>query len=290
MKKVIIIAEIGECWNGDKEQAKMLIKNAALSGCDYVKFQTLDPDTVRSNDPERDWFLKVSLNDKMIDFIISLAHKNKIKPLFSPANAKKAKVLKEKFNLNEVKVASSVFHNREAVKYIAKNYKRVFLSTGMSSLSEIRSITSLFNKKNNELYLLHCISEYPTGPLLKERGLVSLAEEDVHLNMMLILKKLFPHYRIGYSDHSAGLLVPVCAVAAGAEVIEKHITLDRRRPVRLYNSTRGYLGTDHIFSLEPNELKQMVKQIRHVERIFGDLTWKRTKGEKTLKKFLVGRF
>lgn len=108
--------------------------------------------------------------------------------------------------------------------------------------------------------------------------------------MMIILKKSFPQYKIGYSDHTVGLLAPICAVAAGAEVIEKHITLDRSRPVELYNSGKGYLGTDHIFSLEPDELREMVRQIRQVEKILGDWKWERTEGEKILKDFLVSRF
>lgn len=290
MRKTIIIAEVGECWNGDRDQAKRLIEIAAEAGCDYVKFQTLDRDTVRDDDPERDWFLKITLTEEMIDLIIQHSGKNKIKPLFTPANIKKAKMLKEQFRLREVKIASSVAHNKETVEYIAKNYQTVFLSTGMSSLKEIEDMVRYFQASDIELYLLHCISEYPTGPLLKNKGLVPLSEDDVHLNMMLILKEKFPRFKIGYSDHTRGVLACICAVAAGAEVIEKHITLDRRTPLEAYKSGKGYLGTDHVLSLEPGELKDMIKQIRQVERIFGERQWKRTEGERMLKDFLVGRF
>ena len=110
------------------------------------------------------------------------------------------------------------------------------------------------------------------------------------MNMMLLLKEEFPQHRVGYSDHTDGLLAPVCAAAAGAQVIEKHITLDRGRPLELYKSGKGYLGTDHILSLEPEELKKMVKKIRRVEKIFGDRRWERTEGEKILRDFLVRRF
>ena len=286
----LIIAEVGECWNGDKEQAKKLIRVAAEAGCDYVKFQTLDKNTLNDDDPERDWFIKIALTDEMIAFLIDYARKNKIRPLFTPPNIEKARLLKEKFRLNEVKIASSVSYNNDTVTYIAENFRKVFLSTGMNLLDDVRSTVRRFNKKNNELYLLHTISEYPTGPLLKKRGLVSLAEKDVRLNMMLILGRAFPRYKIGYSDHTAGLLAPVCAVAAGAKVIEKHITLDRDKPTALYKSGKGYLGTDHIFSLEPDELKEMVKKIRGIEKIFGEYKWKRTEAENISKAFLIGRF
>lgn len=290
MKKTIVIAEIGECWNGDRVQAKKLIGIAANAGCDYVKFQTLDKNTIRENDPEKEWFLKVALSEEMIGFIIKEAARNRIRPLFTPANAKKAKMLKEQFKLSEVKIASSVAHDKEAVKYCAKNFRTIFLSTGMSSLSEVKAMVNRFKDSRAKLYLLHCISEYPTGPLLKKRGLASLSENDVHLRMMLILKEKFPHCGIGYSDHTQGTLACILAVAAGAEVIEKHVTLDRRTPLELYKSGKGYLGTDHVLSLEPSEFIDLVRQIRQVEKIFGSPKWKRTEGEMMLKNFLVGRF
>ncbi len=290
MKKAIIIAEIGECWNGDRLQAKKLIQIAAKAGCDYVKFQTLDRDTVRQDDPEKEWFLKLALSEEMISFIIQEAKKNNIRPLFTPANAKKAELLRQRFKLTEVKIASSVAHNKDTVKYCAKNFQTVFLSTGMSSLPEIKEMVSNFKDSRTKLFLLHCISEYPTGPLLEQRGLKSLSEENVRLKMMLILKDKFPRFKIGYSDHTIGALACICAVAAGAEVIEKHITLDRKTPIERYKNGRGYLGTDHILSMEPAELVDFVKQIRQVERIFGEVKWKRTEGEIMLKDFLIGRF
>lgn len=289
-RKTVIIAEVGECWNGEQKEARELIRIASEAGCDYVKFQTLDCRTVKDNDPERDWFLKVALTEEMIGFVIKHARLCNIAPLFTPANAEKAKMLKEKFALSEVKIASSVAQDKETVSYIAQNFKTIFLSTGMSSLRHIRSMVNCFKDKKRNLYLLHCISEYPTGPLLYKRGLVPLAEKDVHLRMMLMLIKEFSRYRIGYSDHTVGLLAPVCAVAAGAEVIEKHITLNRNKPIKLYKSGKGYLGTDHVLSLEPDELKEMVRKIRQVERILGDWKWERTEGEKVLRPFLSGRF
>ncbi len=290
LRKTIIIAEVGECWNGNIEEAKMLIKLSARAGCDYVKFQTLDSETIKDSDPEKCWFEKIALTDQNIGFIINFAIKNGIKPLFTPANLKKARLLKEKFKLSDVKIASSVSHDLETVKYIAKHFKRIFMSTGMNSLGELKNKVNLFNKKVHELYLLHCISEYPTGPLLARDGLKALNEHDVHLNMMIILKKMFPGFKVGYSDHTVGLLASICAVSAGAEVIEKHVTLNRKKPISIYKSGKGYLGTDHVLSIEPAELAELVKLIRQIEKIFGKMKWERTQGENILKEFLVGRF
>ena len=163
------------------------------------------------------------------------------------------------------------------------------MSTGMASLDEINKAVDNLNSVD-ELYIMHCISEYPTGPLLERRGLKALDIQDVHLNMMKMLRTVYPHFKIGYSDHTGGILAPVIAVAAGAKVIEKHITLDRKRPIENYLQGKEYLGTDHILSIEPPELKEMVKQIRQVESMLGEWNWERSEGEKILLDFLRGRF
>ena len=99
-----------------------------------------------------------------------------------------------------------------------------------------------------------------------------------------------PQYKVGYSDHTQGVLAPVAAVAAGAVVIEKHITMDREMPVLNLHEGRKYLGTDHILALEPDELKEMVRQIREVEVMLGSWTWERSAGENVLVNFLRQRF
>jgi sialic acid synthase SpsE len=141
-----------------------------------------------------------------------------------------------------------------------------------------------------ELYLLHCISEYPTGPLLDSRGPVALRDEDVHLAMMHMLAERYPQARAGYSDHTVGLLAPMLAAAAGARVIEKHVTLDRDTPMRHFKTGGRYLGTDHVLSLEPPELTEMVRSIRTVETMLGAREWRRSAGELTLRDFLRRRF
>ena len=140
------------------------------------------------------------------------------------------------------------------------------------------------------MIILHCISEYPTGPLLEQRGLKALDERDAHLNMINILKREFPQYKIGYSDHTDGIFAPVTAVAMGAEVIEKHFTLDKKTPIYNYEQKKEYMGTDHVLSIEPDDLRKMVELIRRVEICQGSMEWNRSEGEIILREFLRGRY
>lgn len=288
MNKTIIVAEIGECFNGKLDIAKKLISVAKDCGCDIVKFQTLDYENISFLDPEAEWFRKIALNPKKIKCLIRYARKSKIKILFTPENIKTAQWLLDA-GLTTVKIASSSLVDSGLLKFINNNFKRVFLSTGMTSLAEVKRAVKRLNKVS-DLYILHCVSEYPTGPLLKKRGLKALSPKDVRLNMMRMLVGAFPQRKIGYSDHTCGILAPLAAVAMGAKVIEKHITLNRQKPIDNYLRHKEYLGTDHVLSLEPDELKEMVMQIRELESMLGEFKWKRSKGEKLLRDFLRGRF
>ena len=288
MSKTLIIAEIGECFNGDLEQAKRLMFEAREAGCDIAKFQTLDYDNISEDDPEKEWFQKIALTPDDIRMLVDYANEINFSILFTPENIKTARWLLEA-GLKDVKIASTTSDDKEFIEFLAVHFDRVFLSTGMSSLSEVNDIVdSLEGVK--DLYIMHCVSEYPTGPLLEQRGLKALSPEDVHLNMMRILMALFPQHKIGYSDHTVGLLAPVAAVAMGARVIEKHITLDRQTPVENFLQDKEYLGTDHVLSLEPEELCEMVRQIREVEQILGPWKWERSEGEIILREFLRERF
>lgn len=284
----IIIAEVGECFNGDMDTARSLIQIANDAGCDFVKFQTLDKEGIDENDPEKDWLLKVALSDDQIEELMLFSKKIGANILFTPENKKKAELLFALGN-RTMKIASSSIVDRDLLQYVNAHFYKVFLSTGMASLDEIIDATNLLSS-TKELFLLHCISEYPTGPLLEQRGLKALSHTDVRFNMMRILMNLFPQFKVGYSDHASGILAPIVAVAMGARVIEKHITLDREKPVRNYLAKKEYQGTDHILSLEPHELREMVNNIREVEKMFGPLEWKRTDGEILLKEFLRERF
>lgn len=284
----VIIAEVGECFNGNIDTAFQMIEEAKKAGCDIVKFQLLDMDEVAKDDPEYEWFSKLNITPRCISDIISIAKKNDIETLFTPVSVATAENI---FNAGQkkVKIASSFINKKELLEYINNHFETVYISTGMAELKEISDVIEFLNKPK-EIILMHCVSEYPTGPLLEQRGLKALDEQDVHMNMMLILKQLYPNIKVGYSDHTDDILAPMVAVAMGADVIEKHITLDKNTPIELYNSGKGYMGTDHVLSIEPDKLKEMVEKIRRIEAIKGVWKWERSEGEIILKNFLRGRY
>lgn len=283
-----IIAEVGECFNGDIENAIKMIDAASEAECDIVKFQLLDMSEVAKDDPEYDWFNKLDLPLEKIKLLKKHAIEKGLDILFTPVSIKTAETMilaGEK----KVKIASSFIRKKELLEFINDNFEIVYISTGMAELDEIRDALKMLNKPK-EIIILHCISEYPTGPLLDKRGLVSLDEKDVKLNMMMILKSLYPNIKVGYSDHTDDIWAPITAVAMGADVIEKHITLDRQTPIDHFNQGLEYMGTDHVVSIEPDKLKEMVQGIRRVEKIKGNYIWERSDGEKILLDFLRGRY
>jgi len=288
MERILIIAEIGECWNGELQQAKRLIEVAVDAGCDYVKFQALDRDGVADDDPEREWFLKVSPTTEQLELLRGHARDRGIGFLVTPIRRHQAEMLAA-LGLEDVKIASANLVDEELLKFVNGHFKRVFISTGMADLAEVDHAVRCL-KAVDDLCILHCISEYPTGPLLEARGLAALRDEDVHMEMMNMLARRYPGAKIGYSDHTVGLLAPIVAAAAGARVIEKHVTLDRATPVRNYQTGGTYLGTDHVLSLEPAELAEMVRTVRTVEIMLGASEWRRSAGELTLRGFLRDRF
>lgn len=286
--KTRIIAEVGECFNGNMETAYVMIREAKAAGCNIVKFQLLDMDEVALDDPEYEWFYQLNLSFDSICKLIKCAEENEIEILFTPVSVRMAEFI-YKAGLKNVKIASSFIGKEELLMYINEHFEVVYISTGMAELDEISKVDCLLNKPKEKI-ILHCISEYPTGPLLERCGLKALDEKDAHLNMMLILKALYPNYKIGYSDHTDDIIAPVTAVAMGAEVIEKHFTLDKKTPIEHFNNHEAYMGTDHVLSLEPDKLKEMVDLIRRVEYLKGEWRWERTEGEKILREFLRGRY
>lgn len=283
-----IIAEVGECFNGEMKTALRMISEAREAGCDTVKFQLLDLEEVGRDDPEREWFCRLELDPPKIKELIRHAQKEEINILFTPTSVRTAKWIADA-GQEKVKIASSFVKKGELVEYINGHFQVVYASTGMASLDDIFRMLSLLDRPG-EVKLLHCISEYPTGPLLETRGLAALDEKDAHLEMMRIMQSLFPGNAVGYSDHTDGIFVPVMAAAMGAMVIEKHFTLDRATPVKHYEKGLPYMGTDHVLSIEPGMMKEMVSQIRRVEQVRGERDWQRSRGEQILMDFLQGRY
>lgn len=259
MTNVIIIAEAGVNHNGDILLAKKLIDAASDAGVNYVKFQTFKADTLVSRDAKKaDYQIKNMANDDDSQYNmlkkLELSNENHLE-LISYCSKKNIKFLSAAFDidglnyLNDLglsffKIPSGEITNFPYLKTIARFGKPVILSTGMSSIIEIKlalEVLIKFGLKKNNITILHCNTEYPT-PM-----------KDVNLKAMLTIQQTFG-VKIGYSDHTLGIEVPIAAVALGATIIEKHFTLDRNLP-----------GPDHIASLEPAELKAMVKAIRNVE-------------------------
>jgi len=264
MNKVTIIAEAGVNHNGDINLAYKLIDAAKAAGADYVKFQTGTPkllisrfaqkaeyqkvNTGNANESQQEMCEKISL--KMEDFALLKNYCNQkgIKFLSTPFDLLAIDVL-SKLDMDFWKIPSGEVTNYPYLVRIAQTGMPIVMSTGMCEKEEIRAALNLLcenGAKMDDITLLHCNTEYPT-PM-----------EDVNLSAMLQMKKEFG-VKMGYSDHTKGIEVPIAAVAMGAEIIEKHFTLDKTLP-----------GPDHVASLEPNELKAMVDSIRNIEKAIGD--------------------
>lgn len=262
----LIIAEAGENHCGNWDMARELIRVAARAGADYVKFQSYDANGVAADDPERDWFFRVQLPQKVWQELAALAFQEGIKPLCTPWGVEKARLIHD-VTPQAIKIASFHITDGPLLRYVNRHFDTVFMSTGMAVMPEIeRAVSWLGDVKH--LYLLHCVSDYPLAP------------EHANLRVMETLRGAFGHRaRIGYSDHTIGILAPIAAVAMGAEVVEKHITLDRTLE-----------GTDHILSVDPMQLTEMVKQIRTVERLRGSPEKRLTSHEAKIQSFMRGRF
>jgi len=258
---VFIIAEAGVNHNGSLELAKKLVDAAKDAGADCVKFQTFVSKNIVSKnavkaeyqkqqtEPEesqQDMLKKLELSfDEFVE--LNEYCKSKSIEFMSTAFDFDSIDFLDSLEMGTWKIPSGDITNLPYLIKIAKLNKPVILSTGMSTMVDIRSaIKALKENGATELTVLHCTTEYPT-PF-----------EDVNLRAMNTIKEEFG-VKVGYSDHTKGIEVPIAAVALGATVIEKHFTLDRNME-----------GPDHKASLEPNELKAMVDSIRHIELALGN--------------------
>ncbi len=287
VNKVYIIAEAGVNHNGSLQRALDLIDVAAEAGVDAVKFQTFKASKLVTKDtPKAEYQKKLTsqdesqyemlsrleINEEFHNHLINRCKERNIEFLSTPFDEESLELLTKKFSISSIKVSSGDLTNAPLLLAMAKTKKTILLSTGMSTLSEIEQALSVvaFGYINEDkqpsieefqrayfseigqqairekVTLLHCTTEYPT-PV-----------EEVNLLAMDTLRNAF-QLEVGYSDHTEGIVAPIAAVARGAKIIEKHFTLDRTLP-----------GPDHKASLEPNELVEMVKSIRQVERMLGN--------------------
>jgi N,N'-diacetyllegionaminate synthase len=266
LQHVTVIAEIGENHLGDFERAREMIVRAARAGADIVKFQSYRGADVSPEDEEREWFTQVELTDRAHFELIELARAEGVEFLSAPFTVERARFLVEDLGLRAVKVASSEMLNFGLLDYLDDKIDTAFLSTGLADLGEVQTaVARLANTR--DVVVMHCVTQYP------------LADEDANLRAIRTLADAFPERRVGYSDHTIGLLAPVLAVALGASVIEKHFTLDRSLP-----------GTDHVLSVTPPELEQLVRDIRAAETLLGSSEKQPLPAELAIREFVRGRF
>ncbi len=270
--KVFIIAEAGVNHNGRLDLAYQLIDVAKDAGADAVKFQTFIPDktiskfadkanyqkkTTDKNESQLKMIKKLALSFKDHKKLLEYCKNKNIKFFSSPFDLDSIDFL-NKLGLDTFKIPSGEIINLSYLKKIGSLNKKLIMSTGMANLGEVESAIEILVKsgtKRENITILHCTTNYPCPYI------------EVNLKAMLTLKEAFK-LPVGYSDHTLGIEVPIAAVAMGARIIEKHFTLDKNLP-----------GPDHKASLEPNELKKMVKAIRNIEIALGSGVKKPNKSE-----------
>ncbi len=262
-ERVIIIAEAGVNHNGDLSLARKLIDVAADSGVDYVKFQTFNSkklvskqakkanyqieNTNNHSESQLEMLQRLELSKEDHYELVSYCLNRGIKFLSTGFDLESLDFL-SKLGMDLFKVPSGELTNLPYLRKIGSMGKPVIISTGMSEMQEIEDALNIIEKagtRRNDITILHCNTEYPT-PM-----------EDVNLMAMNTIGRNF-NTPIGYSDHTLGIEVPIAAVALGATVIEKHFTLDKSME-----------GPDHKASLDPDELKAMVRGIRNIEVSLG---------------------
>ena len=270
--RVKIIAEAGVNHNGSIDMAKRLIDIAAEAGIDFVKFQTFKAHLLLSEKTKKAEYQKnntsvdesqyamikkLELDENDHEEIIDYCSDVGVEFLSTGFDIESIDLL-DKYDIPFFKIPSGEITNLPYLRHVASKMKPIILSTGMSTVRDIEeALKVLFNSgiDNDLVTVLHCNTEYPT-PM-----------RDVNLRAMLSIHDRF-NVKVGYSDHTLGIEVPIAAVALGATVIEKHFTLDRTLP-----------GPDHAASLEPNELKEMVTSIRNIEKALGSKIKKPTISE-----------
>jgi N-acetylneuraminate synthase/N,N'-diacetyllegionaminate synthase len=260
MSRCLIIAEAGVNHNGDLQKALELIDVAAAAQVDYVKFQTFKAETIVNPSAQKaDYQIKNMSGESNTQF--EMLKKLEIgldwyAVLIQRCQEKGVKFLSTGFDSDSIdfldsleipfyKIPSGEITNKPYLQHIARKGKDIILSTGMSTIAEISAALAVIEAEGisrDRITVLHCNTEYPTP--MRDVNLLAMN----HIARELGVK-------VGYSDHTLGIEVPIAAVALGACVIEKHFTLDRTLP-----------GPDHAASLEPEELKAMVVAIRNIEQ------------------------
>ena len=264
MQHVLIIAEAGVNHNGSLNIAKLLVDKAVEAGVDIIKFQTFKAEKLVSKSAKQAEYQKKNIGDNADDSQYNMLKKLELsdydhQELMAYCKERGIQFFSTAFDLDSIdylhslnlglwKIPSGEITNYPYLKKIAQYHEPVILSTGMCEMDDVRAAMNVLlinGVQRDQITILHCNTEYPTP------------YEDVNLRAMLELDKEF-QCKVGYSDHTKGIVVPIAAVAMGASVIEKHFTLNRNME-----------GPDHKASLEPDELTEMVNDIRNIEKALG---------------------
>lgn len=269
-QKVFIIAEAGVNHDGDLNKARKLVDVAHDAKADAVKFQTFKPGEItgkfafkvdyqaaNTNASESRYVMsaRLALSYEAFDELQRYCKKKKILFLSTPDGDDSLDFLVDQLDIPIIKVGSSEITHHSFLERIARKKRPIILSTGMSTMAEVKTAVSIITKHNKQVVLLHCTTEYPT------------LDNEVNLKAMVSLKDEFK-FPVGYSDHTIGTEAAIAAVALGARVIEKHFTLNRK-----------LAGPDHRASLDPGELRDFVIAIRRTEKMLGDGVKKPTASE-----------
>ena len=254
---VKIIAEIGINHNGDMDTCKKLMKVASEAGCDAVKFQKRNINKVYTKEfldgfrdspwgkTQRDQKKGLEFEKKEYDQIDNFARELNI-DWFASAWDEDSFVFLKQYNCKYNKIASAMIIDKNFLENVANEKKYTFISTGMSSMDDIKLAVKIFKDKGCPFELMHTVSTYP------------MSDKDANLNCIPMLKNTFG-CDVGYSGHESGLAISYAAIALGATSLERHITLNRT----MY-------GSDQAASIEPNGLRQLVGAVRKIEISLGD--------------------
>ena len=269
--KVYIIAEVGPNHNGDLNLALRMVDEIAKTGVDAIKFQMYNPLELYSADAIMAKYQKENVDT---DDILQMSRSHQLRPeehllLYNKCKELGVDYICTAFDMDSMlyldnncdmayyKIASGEVYSLDILEYIAQRNKPIIISTGMIDYHAISNILNILNKLHKqEIIILHCISNYPAK------------YEEVNLRNMCELKNLF-NCQVGFSDHTIGNECAIAAVAMGAIVIEKHVTLDKSLP-----------GPDHKASIDIPELKKLVNSIRHIEVAMGARERKFTEAQK----------
>jgi|MDTA01.1.fsa_nt_gb N,N'-diacetyllegionaminate synthase len=261
-QRCLIIAEAGVNHNGKLNNARELVNIAVAANADFIKFQIFNTEELvkidaprakyqiinsKKNESHYEMLKKLELDEHEFRKIINYCKQKKIKFLASIFSINLLLLVK-KFQLKYIKIPSGEITNAPLLEEIGKLKKTIFLSTGMSNIKEIREAVNILIKsgtKKNKIYVLQCNTEYPTP------------KKDINLNAMNTIKKNL-RIKVGFSDHSTGKIAGIAAAVMGAEIIEKHITIDKKMK-----------GPDHKASMNKREFVDYVNSIRDVDLILG---------------------